>query len=190
LAKGRVLDVGCGGGRHALHLQRKGLRVTGIDLSPLTVKICKARGLKDARALPIEGIDKLRPARYDTVLMLGNNFGLFGSFKKARTLLAKFHGITSESALIIAEILDPYRNGDPVHLRYHRINKRRGRMGGQVRLRVRYRDLVGPWHDYLLVSKPELRGILSGTDWRLQRAIEDGGAQYIAVIEKRAQKQR
>jgi 2-polyprenyl-3-methyl-5-hydroxy-6-metoxy-1,4-benzoquinol methylase len=29
--KGRVLDIGCGAGRHSLHLQSKGFDVLGID---------------------------------------------------------------------------------------------------------------------------------------------------------------
>ena len=43
LAKGRVLDIGCGGGRHSLYLQRKGFQVLGIDQSPLAIRICKLR---------------------------------------------------------------------------------------------------------------------------------------------------
>jgi SAM-dependent methyltransferase len=42
-ARGRVLDIGCGGGRHALHLQGKGFDVLGVDQSPLTIEVCKLR---------------------------------------------------------------------------------------------------------------------------------------------------
>jgi SAM-dependent methyltransferase len=74
LAKGRVLDIGCGAGRHSLYLQQKGFDVTGIDISPGAVKVCKLRGLKKAFVRPIADIDKFKPDSFDTILMLGNNF--------------------------------------------------------------------------------------------------------------------
>ena len=39
-------------------------------------------------------------------------------------------------------------------------------MGGQVRIRIRYKDYATPWFDYLLVSKKELAEILDGTGWQ------------------------
>ncbi len=46
--KGKVLDKGCGAGRHSLHLQKEGFDVLGIDSSPLAVKVGKLGGLKRA----------------------------------------------------------------------------------------------------------------------------------------------
>jgi 2-polyprenyl-3-methyl-5-hydroxy-6-metoxy-1,4-benzoquinol methylase len=69
--KGRVLDIGCGAGRVALYLQKKGFDVSGIDVSPLAVKVCKLRGLKKARVLSISNIGA-KLGKFDTLLMFGN----------------------------------------------------------------------------------------------------------------------
>ncbi|MDP2650044.1 MAG: methyltransferase domain-containing protein, partial [bacterium] len=52
-AGGRVLDIGCGGRRHSLYIQKKGFDVVGIDNSPLAIKISRLRGLKKAKVLLI-----------------------------------------------------------------------------------------------------------------------------------------
>jgi 2-polyprenyl-3-methyl-5-hydroxy-6-metoxy-1,4-benzoquinol methylase len=91
--KGRVLDIGCGGGRWSLYLQRKGRDVLGIDTSPLAVKVCKLRGLRNVLLKSITEVDSSL-GRFDTILMMGNNFGLFGNPKRARQLLKRFYKIT------------------------------------------------------------------------------------------------
>jgi SAM-dependent methyltransferase len=184
LAGGRVLDIGCGAGRVGLYLQERGLQVTCIDNSPLAIKVCRARGVKNAKVMPIEEIHTFRSGRFDTVVMFGNNFGLFGSFHKGRRLLKELRRITAPGALIIAETLDPYQTDIAEHLSYHRLNRRRRRMGGQIRLRVRFRNAIGNWFDYLLVSKEELDLILAGTGWKVREYLESGGPMYIAVIER------
>jgi SAM-dependent methyltransferase len=183
-AKGRVLDVGAGAGRVALYLQKNGHKVTAIDNSPLAVKVCKKRGLKDARVLPIERIDFFKPNTFDSVVMYGNNFGLFGNPKKAKSLLKKFHRITTPDALIIAESNDPYKTDDPVHLSYHKLNRRRGRMAGQLKIRIRFRNFISDWFDYLLVSKEEMESILKNTGWKVRKFIDSEKFMYIAIIEK------
>ena len=185
LARGRILDIGCGAGRHSLYLQQKGFDVTAVDNSPGAVRVCKLRGIKKALVRSIEEIDKFPPASFDTILMMGNNFGLLGSRKKAVSLLRKFARITAPGAKIIAGSLDPYRTKTPDHLLYHRRNKQRGRMGGQIRFRIRYKGFTGKWFDYLFVSREEMQDILSVTDWRVEKFIKTFVDNYVAIIGKR-----
>ena len=183
-ARGRVLDIGCGAGRHSLYLQEKGFDVTGIDNSPGAIKVCKLRGLKKALVRPIDEIDKFRAGSFDTILMFGSNFGLFGSRKNAGIILQKMSRITAPNTRILAATLNPYKTDDINHLQYHRSNRRRGRMGGQIRMRIRYGKAVGEWFDYLFVSPEEMMDILKNTGWRIKELVDSEKANYIAVIEK------
>lgn len=185
-ARGRILDVGCGAGRHSLYLQHRGLSVTGIDVSPGAVKVCKLRGLKKALVRPIAEVDKFKPDSFDTILMLGNNFGLFGSARGAKLLLKKLSRITTPDAKIIAGTRNPYKTSDPNHLQYHRLNQKRGRMSGQIRMRVRFEKTVGAWFDYLFVSPEEMEDVLSNTDWQVQKYFAPKEANYFVVIQKKS----
>lgn len=184
-ARGRILDIGCGAGRHALYLQEKGFIVTGIDNSPGAIKVCKSRGLKKAFVRPIDEVDKFKANSFDTIQMFGNNFGLFGSFETARSILKKFARITAPDAQIIAQSRNPYQTSEPEHLEYLRRNKRRGRMGGQIRIRARFGKTIGEWFDYLFVSPAEMRNVLKDTDWQIKEFLEPEAASYFAVIGKK-----
>jgi SAM-dependent methyltransferase len=181
--KGRVLDVGCGAGRHSLYLQDQGFDVLGIDVSPLAIKVCTQRGVRKTMVWSIEDMD-FTPNSFDTVIMMGNNFGLFGSYDQARRLLKKLFRVTSATARIIANTRDPYKTENPDHLAYQEVNRHKGRMSGQLRLRIRHQKYATPWFDYLIVSKEELKMILKGTGWKVQTFLDSGNAEYIAIIEK------
>jgi SAM-dependent methyltransferase len=178
-ARGRVLDAGVGAGRVALELQARGRDVVGIDVSPGAVEVARRRGVRDVRLLAFEDVDESL-GHFDTIVMFGNNFGLFGSPAKARRLLKKLRPFVDR---IVATSNDPYGTDDPAHLAYQARNRARGRMSGQIRLRVRYRELVGPWFEYLIVSPPEMAEIVDGTGWRTRRLIQDEGSYYVAVLE-------
>lgn len=93
-----------------------------IDLSPVAVEVAQRRGVRDARVLSITEIDE-RLAPIDTFVMMGNNFGLFGSASRTKRLLRRFHSIGSDRARVVAEVLDPYATDDPDHLAYHERNR-------------------------------------------------------------------
>lgn len=181
--KGRVLDIGCGAGRHSLYLQQKRFDVLGIDSSPLAIKICKLRGLKKAEVMSLEEVN-FKPNSFDTIIMMGGNFGLLGNPMKARRLLKRFHQMTSGNAVIIAETRDPYKTDNPAHLEYHRLNRKAERMSGQTRIRVRFEKTVSEWLEWMMVSKEEMKELLKGTGWKTSDFIESENSQYIAIIKK------
>jgi SAM-dependent methyltransferase len=184
LVRGRVLDVGLGAGRVALELQRRGHEVVGIDVSPLAVEVARRRGVRDARVLPFERIDE-RLGRFDTVVMFGNNFGLFGGPRRGRTLLRRLLRLTSDGARILGMSIDPYGTEDPHHLAYHERNRSRGRLPGELRLRVRHGPYCSPWFDYLIVSREEMAALAETGGWRLTRTLDDARSGiYVGVLEK------
>ena len=82
LAKGKVLDVGCGAGSHALYLQQKGLNVLAIDISANAIETCKIRGVEKAIQIDILQVDDSE--KFDTILLLMNGTGIFGKLKKMK----------------------------------------------------------------------------------------------------------
>jgi hypothetical protein len=120
----------------------------------------------------------------DTVVMFGNNFGLFGGAAMARRMLRRLHRLTAPNGRIVAETRDTFSTDNPDHLQYHERNRRRGRMPGQLRLRVRFRLAATPWFDYLIVSPDELRELVAGSGWAVRRLIEGEAGMYTAVLDK------
>jgi SAM-dependent methyltransferase len=183
-ARGSVLDVGCGAGRVALHLQQQGLKVLAIDNSPLAVKVTNLRGVESARVLAIRDIGTLR-GPFDTIVLYGNNFGLFGGMTAGRRLLAAMHRITPPDARIIASTVDPHQTADPIHWAYRQRNQARGRMSGQLRLRIRYRQYCSDWFDYLLASVDEVRMMVAATRWTIGDIVQSARPEYSVILRKK-----
>ena len=186
MVNGRVLDVGCGAGRGALELQERGHEVVAIDVSPGAVEVCTRRGVNDARVLTIEEIGP-ELGTFDTVLLLGVNFGLLGDAAKATELLSRFAAITSERGRVVAGSREPYATDDPVDLDYQQRNRDRGRLPGQRRLRIRYRNLATPWFDWLTVSVQEMQAIAGSAGWRITTILDADSPLYVALLEKESE---
>lgn len=182
-AKGRVLDVGCGAGTHSVYCQEQGCGVLAIDISPAAIEVARRRGVRHGRVMSVSQVDASL-GTFDTMLMLGGNFGTLENITRARRLLRRFHKMTAPDARIIAESRDPYQTSEVAHKKYHRRNKQRGRLAGQVRIRIRFKDLKTPWFDYLFVSMAEMEQILEDTGWYVEEFLESEGAAYIGLLAK------
>jgi SAM-dependent methyltransferase len=182
---GRVIDVGCGAGRVALHLQQRGLEVVGLDVSPLATRACRIRGVNDVWRASIEDLSP-SIASFDTIILFGNNLGIFGSPERVRRALAKWADRMKPGARILAQSTSPYEGGAPaIDPSYARGNRQRGLMPGRVRLRIRYRHWATGWFSWLFLSPSELRGLLRGTGWHQERMFAGAPSEpYVAVLER------
>ena len=103
LSKGKILDVGCGAGSHGLYLQQKGFDVTAIDISPNAIEACRLRGLKDARVINVLDLDN---EKFDTILLLMNGTGIFGTLSATPNYLQKLKSLLNPNGQILIDSSD------------------------------------------------------------------------------------
>jgi SAM-dependent methyltransferase len=166
--RGRVLDVGCGAGRVALHVQARGHEVLAIDESPLAVEVARRRGVRHAEVLRLAGVDASL-GLFDTILLLRNNTGLAGTERHTGPLLRRLATLTTERGRLVTDTVHPDRL-DPAAA---------GR-----RIRVRWQHYASPWFRYLMLRPAELATLVTGTGWRILRTIDDGSPRYGIVLER------
>lgn len=100
--KGKILDVGCGAGNHALHLQTNGFEVKAIDLSEGAAKVCQLRGLHE-----VEQIDVLNlKEKFDTILLLMNGTGIFQTLENAYVYLSHLKSLLNPNGQILIDSTD------------------------------------------------------------------------------------
>ena len=104
LAKGKILDVGCGAGSHSLSLQNeRNLDVTSIDISANAIQACVLRGLKNAK---VQDVMTLENEKYDTILLLMNGAGMCGKLKNIPNFLLKLKSLLNPGGQILLDSSD------------------------------------------------------------------------------------
>ena len=104
LSFGKVLDVGSGAGSHSLYLQNeRKLEVTALDISPKSIEVCKARGVKNAIC---EDLLRFSEKNFDTVLLLMNGTGIFQSLEHIDQYLQKLKSLVAENGQILIDSTD------------------------------------------------------------------------------------
>lgn len=106
-----ILDVGCGGGRHALGLARRGYSVEGVDASATLVRYAE-RSAQEAgsRARFVQG--DMRTLSYerqfDAVLLMNSSLGFFDEQGNADTLAGCARALVDGGRLLL-QCINPYQ---------------------------------------------------------------------------------
>ena len=182
--RGRVADVGCGGGRVALHLQKLGCHVVGVDSSPLALRAARWFGVTRTSCLTVDELS-LRIDEFDTIILFGNNLGVFGTPERAKKILTRWAKKLPRGSRILVESTNPLSGGAPVIDRsYCNRNRTKGVALGQCRLRVWYDRSPSPWFNWFFASRTELKGLLRGTGWSMVNVLVGAADEpYVAVLE-------
>jgi SAM-dependent methyltransferase len=105
LAKGKVLDVGCGAGSHSLCLQNeRNLDVTSIDISPTAIEACQLRRIRNAKVENILNLDSNE--KFDTILLLMNGTGIFETLNQTANYLQKLKSLLHPNGQILIDSSD------------------------------------------------------------------------------------
>lgn len=102
LTKGKVLDVGCGAGNHALWLQDKDFKVKAIDSSEGAIEVSKKRGVLDAELKPLLE----ETATFDTILLLMNGTGIFQELSEVSKYLTHLKSLLKPNGQILIDSSD------------------------------------------------------------------------------------
>jgi len=80
VTEGKVLDLACGPGRHAIELAKHGLHVTGVDQSEYLLAQARERARTEGGAIEFIRADMreyIDPGTFDLVVNLYSSFGYF-----------------------------------------------------------------------------------------------------------------
>jgi len=102
LAKGNVLDVGCGSGSHSLYLQENDINVKAIDISEGAIAVAKQRGIKHLELKAL--LDETET--FDTILLLMNGTGIFQELSQISTYLKHLKSLLNPNGQILIDSSD------------------------------------------------------------------------------------
>ena len=178
LAKGKILDVGCGAGSHSLFLQNEiNLDVTSIDISPKAIKACELRGLKKTRIQNVVAIEK---EKFDTILLLMNGTGVFGTLKQTPKFLQKLKSLLNPNGQILIDSSDIiYMFDDDSDLRKS-INVKG--YYGELTFTISYKNVKEDPFPWLYLDYNSLQDVALDNDLQCELILEGEHYDYLAKM--------
>jgi SAM-dependent methyltransferase len=183
----RILDVGCGAGRHSTLLQEAGHLVTGVDLSPRILRLARegwdernpgVRGPTwmpgDMRWLPASG-------PYDAAILMDHTLGMFDDDAEHLRAVTSVADLMRPNGRVVLQLLNPYRFArrpvtqfleagslvpDADIVRTYRFDVQHGRLEDDIVAFKAGRKLEVPTQSLRMWTPAELTAMLRGAGFR------------------------
>ena len=173
MASGKTLDVGAASGCHSLVLQNRGIDVSAIDISPLSVEVMKKRGVHKAIE---QDFFTLRDSRYDTILMLMNGIGIVGTLDRMPEFFRLLDKILAPEGQLLCDSSDISYvfEGDMPDMEYY----------GEQSFQMQYMDTIGEPFPWLYIDADTLRQVAEENGYHVEVVAEGEHYDYLARITK------
>lgn len=172
MAKGKVLDVGAGAGCHSLILQERGIDVTAIDISPMSVETMKQRGIKNVAEQDFFTLDG---QTYDTILMLMDGIGIVETLERMPEFFKHLDKILAPGGQLLCDSSDISYvfDGDiPDDMGYY----------GEQSFQMQYKDTIGEPFPWLYIDADTLREVSETNGYMVEVIAEGEHYDYLARI--------
>jgi SAM-dependent methyltransferase len=177
MAKGKILDVGCGAGSHSLYLQNQGHELWAIDHSKGATKVAKARGVIQVSNSALLNYTE---GNFDTIIMLMNGTGIFESIQQVPLYLNHLKSLlSSEGSLLI----------DSSDLQYMYDSEANGsiwvpadRYYGALEFRLRYKKQLGEKFPWLFLDQNLFATLASDNGWSFEIITQGHHHDYLAML--------
>ncbi|MBR5688229.1 MAG: class I SAM-dependent methyltransferase [Prevotella sp.] len=179
MAQGRVLDVGAGSGCHSLVLQKRGLDVAAIDISPLSIETMRKQGVKNV----IEQDFFMLTGQYDTILMLMNGIGIVGTIERLPDFFRQLDKILAPGGQLLCDSSDisyVFEDEDGF-IEYPET----GHYYGEMKYTMQYKDTVGEPFSWLFIDADTLAKIAGENGYEVEVVVEGENDDYLAIITKK-----
>ena len=179
MTRGKTLDVGAGSGCHSLVLQGRGVDVTAIDISPLSVETMRQRGVKKVVEQDFFTIG----GKYDTILMLMNGIGIVGTLERMPEFFRHLDKILATGGQVLCDSSDiSYVFEDENGLIDYPDT---GHYYGELSYRMQYKDTIGEPFDWLYIDAETLRKEAEENGYAVEVVAVGEHFDYMALITKK-----
>ncbi len=172
LCKGKVLDIGAGAGSISLILQKRGVDVTAIEISP---GACEVMHMRSIKKIVNQDIFTYQKETFDTLLLVMNGIGFCQYVDQVEVFLKHAKTLLNPGGQILFDSSDVsylYENKPYQDFGYF----------GEIDYQYEYKGNKGQWFTWIYLERELMQEIAEKCGYQMSILFEDGNDQYLAKL--------